>query len=311
MPRRPAISDRAYAEAAAWLARLCADRRDPADEEGFKRWVAASAENAAAFEAVDRTWDVLGGLGEYADVPPPRHRVMARRAVLTGAGLAVLGAGGFYATRPAGAQTLETGVGEQKRITLGDGSRLFLDAQTKVTLAFSDTERAAVLAYGRTNFQVAADARPFVVEAAQRRIVAEQCNVDIRCDGEKVQVVLIKGEADIGPREGAPAARLRSGERMIAAAGVEKFDRPRLAPLTAWQDGYAVFESTRLKEAVAEMNRYSDTRIAVDPGIADRKVSGVYRTGDNVAFARVVAQLLAVEVRQDDQVVTLEPAEKK
>lgn len=305
-----AASDRAYAEAAAWLARLCADRRDAADEEGFRTWLAASPENAAAFEAVDRNWDALGGLGEVDWNQPPRKVGIARRAILTGAGAALLGTGGFYITRPAGAQTLETGVGEQKRVTLGDGSRLFLDAQTKVTLAFSDTVRAAALAYGRTNFQVAADARPFVVEAAQRKIVAEQCNVDIRCDGEKVQVVLIRGEAAVDPKGAEPSARLRTGERMIAAAGVETFDRPRLAPLVAWQDGYAVFESTRLKEAVAEMNRYSDTRIDVDPAIADRKVSGVYRTGDNVAFARVVAQLLAVGVRQDDRTLLLGAAEK-
>jgi len=92
-------------------------------------------------------------------------------------------------------------------------------------------------------------------------------------------------------------------------AGVEKFDRPKLAPLVAWHDGYEIFESTRLEEAVAEMNRYSDTKITVDPRVADRKVSGVYRTGDNVAFARVVAQLLAVRARQDDQTVSLEPSE--
>jgi transmembrane sensor len=77
----------------------------------------------------------------------------------------------------------------------------------------------------------------------------------------------------------------------------------------AWQDGYEIFESTRLEEAAAEMNRYSDTKITVDPNIADRKVSGVYRTGDNIAFARVVAQLLSVKVRQDDQMLSLGPLE--
>jgi transmembrane sensor len=60
---------------------------------------------------------------------------------------------------------------------------------------------------------------------------------------------------------------------------------------------------------VAEMNRYSDTKITVDPRVADRRVSGVYRTGDNVAFARVVAQLLSVGVRQGDQTLSLVPSE--
>ncbi len=312
MVQQPPIPDKAYAEAAAWLARLCADRRDAVDEEGFRAWLAAAPENAVAFEAIDRTWDVLGAISAPDDaVRRPRERVISRRLLLASVGLVTVGATSFYAFRSASADTFETGVGEQKRVTLEDGSRLFLDAQTKVSLSYSETVRSALMPYGRANFQVAFDAkRPFVVEAAQRRIVADHCNFDVRCDGEKVQVVLIHGEADIHPEAaGSPTTRLRSGERMIAVAGVEKFDRPKLAPLVAWQDGYEIFESTRLEEAVAEMNRYSDTKITVDPRVADRRVSGVYRTGDNVAFARVVAQLLSVGVRQGDQTLSLVPSE--
>ena len=312
MAEQPPIPDKAYAEAAAWLARLCADRRDAADEDGFRAWLAAGPENAAAFEAVDQTWDVLGAICEPDDATrPPREHVMSRRLLLAGMGLATVGASSLFVFRSASADTFVTGVGEQKRITLEDGSRLFLDAQTKVRLSYSKTVRSALMPYGRANFQVAFDAkRPFVVEAAQRRIVADHCNFDVRCDGERVQVVLIHGEADVHPETtGSPTTRLRSGERMIAIADLEKFDRPKLAPLVAWQDGYEIFEGTRLQEAVAEMNRYSDTKITVDPKVADRKVSGVYRTGDNTAFARVVAQLLSVEVRQGDQTLQLVPSE--
>jgi len=304
------ISDKVYAEAAAWLARLCADCRDSADEEGFKIWLAASPENAAAFEAIDQTWDDLGGISEPDDAVP-QERKMSRRVLLASIGLATVGAASFYASRSASANTFETGVGEQKRVTLEDGSQLFLDAQTKVAISFSETARSAAMSYGRANFQVTSDAkRPFVVEAGQRRIVANHCDFDVRCDGGRVQVVLIHGQADVRPKAaGSPTARLHSGERMIASAGVEKVDRPKLAPLVAWQDGYEIFESTRLEEAAAEMNRYSDTKITVDPNIADRRVSGVYRTGDNIAFARVVAQLLSVRVRQDDQILSLGPSE--
>jgi transmembrane sensor len=312
MVYRHSISDRAYAEAAAWLARLCADRRDPRDEEGFKAWLAASPENAQAFEAVDRTWDDLGGASELEDATQERRkRKLSRRVLLSGISLAAVGVTSFYAFRPASANTFETGVGEQKRVILEDGSKLFLDAQTKVAISFSKTARSAVMPFGRANFQVAHDGkRPFIVEAAQRRIVANQCNFDVRCDDGRVQVVLIHGEVDVRPQKASlPAARLHSGERMIAVADMEKFDKPKLAPLVAWQDGYEIFESTRLEEAVAEMNRYSDTKITVDAKIADRKVSGVYRAGDNIAFARVVAQLLSVEVRQDDQMLSLVPLE--
>ncbi len=306
------VSDRACAEAAAWLARLCADYRDEADEQGFRAWLAASPENAAAFEAVDRTWNVLDGLREPMNEAPAQARPqMTRRVLLAGLGLATIGAGSFFALRTASANTFETGVGEQKRVTLEDGSQIFLDAQTRVSISFSDTERSVEMPFGRVNFHVVADAkRPFVVQAAQREIVANQCNFDVRCDASRVQVILIHGEADVHPTAAvAPTVRLRSGERMIAVADIEKFDRPKLAPLVAWQSGREIFESKRLDEAVEEMNRYSDTKITVDPRLADRKVSGVYKTGDNAAFARVVAQLLTIEVREDGQSLTLVPQE--
>lgn len=312
MEKENAVSDQVCAEAAAWLARLCADCREDIDEQGFRAWLAESPEHAAAFEAVDRTWNVLGSLGEPAEQRRGNEKAgLSRRLLLVGAGFVTIGAGSFFALRTASANTFETGVGEQKRVTLEDGSQLFLDAQTRISISFSDTERSAEMPFGRANFHVVADARrPFVVQAAQREIVANQCNFDIRCDASRVQVVLIHGEADVHPAAaGTPMARLRSGERMIAMAGIEKFDRPKLAPLVAWQSGFEIFESKRLDEAVAEMNRYSDTKIIVDPSVADRKVSGVYRTGDNAAFARVVAQLLSIGVQEGSQALTLVPEE--
>jgi transmembrane sensor len=67
----------------------------------------------------------------------------------------------------------------------------------------------------------------------------------------------------------------------------------------AWQVGQAIFESDTLAAAAAEMNRYSNVRLVVDdPLIAKLKLSGVYRVGDNEAFAHSVAQLLPVIIER-------------
>src|SRR6202012_5616302 len=101
------------------------------------------------------------------------------------------------------AKVYETDVGEQKHVALNDGSQLFLDAKTRISVSFSDTERTVDMQYGRANFRVAPDMkRTFVVQAAERRIVATRCNFDVRCDDGKVQVVLIHGEADVKPSHG-------------------------------------------------------------------------------------------------------------
>jgi transmembrane sensor len=43
----------------------------------------------------------------------------------------------------------------------------------------------------------------------------------------------------------------------------------------------------------------------VDPSVADLKVSGVYRVGDNSAFARSLAKLFPVAVRQTGDTLIL------
>jgi len=297
------------AEAAAWLARLHAEDRDGADEAAFRAWLSASPSHAAAFEAVDRVWSDVGGLdGLRTDLRTDFHvgslrerGQTSRRALLAGVGLLAVTGGSALFWRSASAKVYETDIGEQKHVALDDGSQLFLDAKTRVAVSFSETERTVNMQYGRVNFRVVPDLkRPFVVEAAERKIVASRCNFDVRCEDGQVQVVLIHGEADVKPAS-APASqgqRLQAGERLVASNDVEKRDKPDLTRVLAWQSGYEMFDNQDLAQAAEEMNRYSTAKLAVDPSVAGLKVSGVYRVGDNSAFAHSLTKLLPVTVRQ-------------
>lgn len=307
MPADPRPSRQARADAAAWLARLHAEDRDSADEAAFRAWLNADPAHAAAFEAVDRMWSDVGGLGNLKTVRSDRGRRReaqpSRRLLMAGIGLLAVTGGSAVFLRSASARVYETDVGEQKHVALDDGSQLFLDAKTRISVAFSQTERTVDLLYGRANFRVVPDLkRPFVVEAAERRIVASRCNFDVRCQDGQVQVVLIHGEADVKPASAPPEAQgetLRSGDRLVASNAAQKRDKPDLARVLAWQTGYEMFDRQELAAVVEEMNRYSTQRLQVDPKVASLKVSGVYRVGDNAAFARSLAKLLPLAVQED------------
>jgi len=307
------------AEAAAWLARLHAENRDAADEAGFRAWLEADPDHAAAFEAVDRMWSDVGGLSGlpsalrdsfgHALARPP---VLARRTLLAGVGLFAVAGGSALFWRSASAKVYETEVGEQRHVALADGSQLFLDAQTRIAVRFSETTRLVDMQYGRANFHVVPDLkRPFIVQAAEKKIVATRCNFDVRCEDGKVQVVLIHGEADVRPASvpEARGERLTAGERLVASNDIEKRDKPDMTHVLAWQTGYEMFDGEELSQAADEMNRYSTAKLAVDPSVAGLKVSGVYRVGDNAAFAHSLTKLLPVTVRQigDTLVLTADP----
>jgi transmembrane sensor len=237
-----------------------------------------------------------------------RPGLASRRALLAGVGLLAVTGGSALFWRSASAKVYETEVGEQKHVALDDGSQLFLDARTRIAVSFSETARVVGLEYGRANFRVVPDLkRPFIVEAAERKIVATRCNFDVRCEDGKVQVVLIHGEADVKPASdpGGQGERLRAGERLVASNDIEKRDKPDLTHVLAWQTGYEMFDKENLAQVAEEMNRYSTTRLEVDSSAAGLKVSGMYRVGDNSAFAQSLAKLLPIAVRQNGDTLVL------
>jgi len=310
------------AEAAAWLARLHAEDRDAADEAAFRAWLNASPAHALAFEAVDRVWSDVGGLADLRTdlrtgrkavrTHRPVHSLASRRALLTGVGLLAVTGGSALFWRSASAKVYETDVGEQKHVALDDGSQLFLDAQTRIAVSFSETARVVDMQYGRANFRIVPDLkRPFIVEAAERKIIATRCNFDVRCEDGQVQVVLIHGEVDVksASTPDGRGERLKAGDRLVASNDIEKRDKPDMTHVLAWQTGYEMFDKEELAQAVEEMNRYSTAKLAVDPSVAGLKVSGLYRVGDNSAFANSLAKLLPITVRQigDTLVLSADP----
>jgi transmembrane sensor len=298
-------------EAAIWLARLRADDRSAEDERAFRAWLTADPRHAAAFESVNGVWDTVGALSrDLRSGEVHLESGLNRRALVTGGiGLAVVTAGSFAVLQSAAAEVYKTDVGEQKHVTLKDGTGIFLDTDTKLLVDFTEKSRKVDLRYGRANFRVAPDGRAFAVEAAQKLVIGTRSNFDVRRDGDNISVLLIHGQATVKSTaadvEG--SRQLSDGERLSFASGQSpKLDRPNLLPLIAWHTGQAIFENSALSDVVQEMNRYSTIKLEVDDARISRfKVSGVYRVGDNTNFARSLSRLLPIEIRVVDDTIQL------
>jgi transmembrane sensor len=299
-------------EAAIWLARLRADDRSLEDERAFRSWLMADPRHASAFEAVNGMWDSVGALSrDMRNGEVPLEPRFSRRKLLGGGvGLAVVAGGTFALVQSAAAEVYRTDIGEQKHVTLRDGTGVFLDTDTKLVVDFNDKDRKVDLRYGRANFRVAPDAsRPFAVEAAQKLVIGTRSTFDVRRYGDDISVLLIHGQAMVKnmAADAGAGRQLRDGERLSFISGQSpKLDKPNLLPLIAWHTGQAIFENSPLTDVVLEMNRYSTIKLEVDDvRIARMKVSGVYRVGDNTNFARSLSRLLPVEIRVVDDRIQL------
>lgn len=228
-----------------------------------------------------------------------------RRHVLAGLSVAVVATvTAFVPLREAQATVYETGIGEQKRIALPDGSELHLDANSRVETHIGHDERQASVLRGRANFRIAPLLRQnFVVTTPLCQIASSGSCFDVSVGTQRqVDVIVVSGKALVSA-DHQPELHLSGGQRLHNDAGRRALDRPDLAPLLAWQDGYLVFQDETLASAAERMNNYSATRIIVDSDVAGRRISGNFATGDNRQFAASLAEFMPIDVRiSDDQI---------
>lgn len=315
MSKRDTTSeDIVLAEAAAWLVRLQEEGRTPAAEAAFRAWLSEPA-HADAFARVTDTWDIIPGGAHKAGLSGPSVRKV-RGPVLAATCLALVVFAGLLAILHFGQPSYRTAVGEQQTIALDDGSRIVLNTATEVVVDYSAAERRVRLRNGEALFEVAKDSRrPFVVEAGDEEIRALGTTFLVRLEDGGTAVTLVEGRVQVGQREAgllavrkpaAPVAVLTPGERVVLKADVQaKLDRPSIDAALAWRRGEIMFDDATLAEAAAEISRYDDLQVVVDPRLAGLRISGVFPTGHADEFAQLTAELHGLRTYQDGQRIVL------
>lgn len=320
-----------HEEAARWLMRLGDAPDDAAIFQAFEDWRDAAPEHRQAFEAVQESWALFGdqaaapellvlrrdALGRAGGIGRRRGFELDRRGLA--AGLAALAAGplaiyGWRRLRPDGRQTLRTAIGEQRTVTLSDGSRVSLDANTLVKVAYSPALRLAEVVEGRAHFEVAKDrARPMKVRAGTRTVTALGTAFTVEHEGERVVVTLVEGRVAVtetAPARGvaSPAKELAPQQQLVFAANAtplmhEAVDVERAM---AWREGKLVFDDENLADAVARVNNYSRVKIVVEDAPARAlKISGIFNAGDTPAFVEAVQSYFPVDVSTGESTVEI------
>jgi len=153
--------------------------------------------------------------------------------------------------------------------------------------------------------------RPFTVTADTETVIAVGTSFNVEKLQSSVLVTLIQGRIVIKNAATSGAAKAESdrkpvslvaGQQMVAAA--DKNPRVGAADIqeaTAWETGQLVFRGVSLADAVERENRYTDHPIAVDPVVADIKVSGVFNAGDIGSFVSAVTSLFPVQATTDSE----------
>ncbi len=238
-------------------------------------------------------------------MPPPRPP--RRRAIQAGASslaVAALAAGLWWADPCWKTETIANAPGAPRSVALADGSRLTLDAKTRLELRWHLRSRRVELQQGRASFDVAHSGwRPFVVEAgpASIQVLGTAFEVD-RADEQTVEVALWRGCIQLSERGRAvQPLRMRPGERLrMSRQGGHAVLQPlptvaQQAP--GWTAGQLVFHRTPLREVVRELQRYREGPILIEgEGLAELQLSGVFESKGTEQLLALLPRILPVRL---------------
>ena len=314
-------------EAAVWTWRLDSGALTAAERGALDAWLREDPRNRRTFEDLRRAWSVLDRLAERmpdeelaALVRPERgRRFGGRRSYWQAAAAAVLvialGAG-LWMTRRPGLQLLSTAVGQHRRVRLADGTELTLNTDTLLAVKLTAQRRDIYLRRGEAHFEVVHDAaRPLFVHvgAAVVRDVGTQFEVRLHSDRD-IDVLVDEGQVEVrgplpaasGPGSVAPGGpdgwvrAVTAGEQLSIAGPdlkVMSVSPQQVADDLAWREGALVFGSEPLSQALAEVGRYTRTRIMLHgSAVAALRISGRFRTDDLSGFLRALQAALPVQV---------------
>ena len=209
-----------------------------------------------------------------------------------------------------GPQTIRTGAGERREVTLADGSVIQISPKTTLRVRFTEHQRWVLLSRGDAVFRVAKDrTKPFLVETDHARVRAVGTEFGVEYQGNTVIVTVEEGRVAVTqPASGlAPPAR-ELPQIEVSLGADQQVVVPQAAPMgsirkvdsrreLSWADGRLVFEQAPVAEVVQRFNRFNRIQIQIrDPKLAARPVSAVFDASDPEAFITFLESVANVRV---------------
>lgn len=199
---------------------------------------------------------------------------------------------------------IATGRAEVRQVTLPDGSRATLDADSVLQVRYAAGERRLILRRGAASFSVVHDpAHPFTVSAGGVEAIAVGTEFAVDLHDRQVSVTVAQGQVRVD-QEGSPGPpRLVGADQELVASdtGMRRadLDPGEVQRALAWRQGLIVFDGQTLGHAASEVNRYSDVPVTIDdPTLARAEFVGVFHLGDARSFAQAAARAFNGTVTQ-------------
>jgi transmembrane sensor len=311
-PRDP---DTVRQEAVSWYAHLCSGDATEQDKQQFERWCHAHADNQRAwerFEAMRQSFERVPariGVQTLQVASKSRRRMMHNLSLLVSAS-AVTYVGyqftlGSSTSPVVWLSDYRTRVGEQRRITLADGSNIVLNTDSAVDVAYDGITRLIQLRSGEILVETARhlrapgyddEKRPLVIATAHGQIRALGTRFNVRQFDDRTEVTVLDDAVEVAPaKAGGQHLVLTAGQR-ISFNDNTLFTVEQAQNQAAWTSGSLVVNDWALEDVIAELGRYRRGRLMCQPQVAGIRVSGAFPLHDTDRALIVLARSFPLKI---------------
>lgn len=302
-------------QAAQWYAELRDGKAESQTKDAWQSWLQASEEHRTAWRYVE---EISSSLEPLRGMPDPRdaanqlcsvnNRLNVRRRTL--AGIALLAGGGMLgwlgwrntllpANLIALAADYSTDTGEQREITLADGTRLWLNTASAINIRFTSQERRVVLMTGEIFIITAGDAvRPFLVDTVHGQMRALGTRFNVHLDGGETRLAVFEGAVEISTATTDETAIISAGQQANFTAGHIRAAQSADQARAAWTQGMLVVENIALRDVVRELRRYRKGHLGISDKVADLAVYGNFPIHDTDQVLDMLASVLPIRIHQ-------------
>lgn len=298
-------------EAAAWMARLWSGAATEADHAACLQWRSRHPDHERAWgrlTAMERRFSgVSSTLVHGTLVQPEMAALMARRKAVRLLGLCLAVGGAGYLTSRSDVWQVAmanhaTAIGEQRRVTLPDGSTVVLNTGTAIDVDFTGGERLVILRSGEilvaTSHDPAYAARPFLVQSRQGTVQALGTRFTVRQDESSSHVAVYEGLVELRPRDNKGAfLRIGVGQQTDFSGHEAGPAMPLRDDNPAWLEGLLFARDLPLADVVTDIARYRKGFVYCAPEVAQWRVSGVFSLRDTDRALANLSLGLPLEIR--------------
>ncbi|MBJ7556571.1 FecR family protein [Marinomonas spartinae] len=171
-----------------------------------------------------------------------------------------------------------TSTGEQRMLSLEDGSKMWLDADSAADIYFSAGKRFVRLAYGEAFFDVVHNPlRPFIVEAGAGKVKALGTSFGVERGDNSMTVTVERGKVEVS-HNGSSDMQLDANQQVKVIDGISavQIKKVNAGQVLAWHTGKLVFENQSLSSILSVLKHYDKRVIMFDSDtLANIKLSSI------------------------------------